>query len=211
MRKILILSILILSLKTFGQINPEKNNGLNITKTENSTLKDSIIKIVYKNETEINKKPAYFINDKLVNESILKTLNTNQISSVNVEKNEIEIDNIKYYGKLKIETKNNYIPKLISLNDLKTKYIKAKESQTIFKIDNEIINDDYNNFIVDEKFILKIIVENFVNVNEKLKINIVNVITKTEENIKKSKEIIIRGKDELTINKCRVGKGESHP
>lgn len=55
MRKILILSILILSLKTFGQINPEKNNGLNITKTENSTLKDSIIKIVYKNETEINK------------------------------------------------------------------------------------------------------------------------------------------------------------
>ena len=134
-------------------------------------------------------------------ESILKSLNTNQISSVNVEKNEIEIDNIKYYGKLKIETKNNYIPKLISLNDLKTKYIKAKESQTIFKIDNEIINDDYNNFIVDEKFILKIIVENFVNVNEKLKINIVNVITKTEENIKKSKEIIIRGKDELTINK----------
>ena len=201
MRKILILSILILSLKTFGQINPEKNNGLNITKTENSTLKDSIIKIVYKNETEINKKPAYFINDKLVNESILKTLNTNQISSVNVEKNEIEIDNIKYYGKLKIETKNNYIPKLISLNDLKTKYIKAKESQTIFKIDNEIINDDYNNFIDNKKFILKIIVENFVNVNEKLKINIVNVITKTEENIKKSKEIIIRGKDELTINK----------
>lgn len=201
MRKIIILSILILSLKTFGQVNPEKNNGLNITKNENSTVKDSIIKIVYKNDTEINKKPAYFINDKLVNESILKTLDPNQILSINVEKNEIEIDNIKYYGKLKIETKNNYFPKLISLNDLKAKYIEVREGQTIFKIDNEIINDDYDNFIVDEEFILKIIVENFVNVNEKLKINIVNVITKTEENIKKSKEIIIRGKDELIINK----------
>jgi hypothetical protein len=33
-----------------------------------------------------NDKPAYFINGKLANESILRTLNLNEIATVNVEK-----------------------------------------------------------------------------------------------------------------------------
>ena len=51
--------------------------------------------------------------------------------------------------------------------------------------------------MVDEKFILKIIVEKYENKEEKLNVSFLNLITKTEENIKKSKEIIIRGKDEF--------------
>ena len=81
------------------------------------------------------------------------------------------------------------------------KYTSIKENSTIFKIDNEIINADYDNYVIDENYILKINVEKFENSEEKLKFNIVNLITKTEENIKKSKEIIIRGKDEFAINK----------
>jgi hypothetical protein len=34
-----------------------------------------------------------------------------------------------------------------------------------------------------------------------LNVNFVNLLTKSEENIKKSKEIILRGKDEFAINK----------
>ena len=201
MKKTLLIAILFIAINCFGQVKSEKVNGLKITNAEISVEKDTIIKVVYKNQIENNKKPAYFINEKLVNESILKTLNPNEIASVKVEKNEIEINNVKYYGKLIIETKSNYNPKLISLNNLKAKYTNLKENPIIFKIDNEIVNANYDNFMVDEKFILKIIVENYQNKEEKLNLSFVNLITKSEENIKKSKEIIIRGKDEFAINK----------
>jgi len=63
-------------------------------------------------------------------------------------------------------------------------------------IDNEIISGEYNKYIVDEKYILKIIVEKIENKEENLQVNIVRLLTKTEENIKKSKQIWIRGTEE---------------
>lgn len=120
---------------------------------------------------------------------------------MNVEKENIEVHNKHYYGKLYIVTKPTYSPKFISLNDLKLKYTKVKDNSTIFKINDEIINANYENYLVDEKYIIRIIIEKFENKNEKLNINIITLITKTPENIKKSKEIIIRGKDEFTLTK----------
>ncbi|WP_250593173.1 hypothetical protein [Flavobacterium luminosum] len=191
---------LLVAFVSFGQEKSVKVVGLTITNPETTIQSDSI-KIVYQNETKQNKKPAYFINGKLVNESILRTLNPNEISSVAVEKGEVVINNVTYYGKLKIETKNNYLPKPITLNDLKAKYLKLKEKQTIFKIDDAIINADYNTYVVDENYILKIIIETFENKDEKLKLNIVTLLTKSEKNIKNAKEIIIRGNDEFSIIK----------
>lgn len=201
MKKIFFISVILLTLNTFGQIKSEKVNGLKIVKQETVSENDTIISVNYINKIKSDRKPACFINGKLTNESVLKTLNPNEIETVNVEKGNIEIENVNYNGKLYIVTKLTYNPKLISLNNLKIKYTSIKENSTIFKIDNEIINADYENYIVDENYILKINVEKFENNKEKLKFNIVNLITKTEENIKKSKEIIIRGKDEFAINK----------
>lgn len=199
MKKTFIISALLLSIYSLGQVKSEKVNGVKITETEINVEKDSIIKVVYKSEVENNRKPAYYLNEKFVNESILKTINPNEIESVNVEKSDIEIEKVKYYGKIKITTKNNYKPKLISISNLKNKYIKTEISEIIFKIDNEIINADFDKYIVDEKYILKLIVENYE--KENLKICFINIVTKSEENIKKSKEIRIRGKDEITLNK----------
>ena len=81
------------------------------------------------------------------------------------------------------------------------KFTNIKENSTIFKIDDSIINGNYENYLVDENNILKINVEKFENNAEKLNINIITIVTKSEENIKKSKEIILRGEDEFTINK----------
>jgi hypothetical protein len=180
MKKIFFISALILTLNTFGQIKPEKVNGLKITKQETVSENDTIIKVTYKNGIENNRKPAYFINGKPTNESILRTINPNEITTANVEKKNIEIENVKYHEQLYIVTKSTYNPKLISLNNLKAKYTNLKKNSTVFKIDDEIINADYDNFIVDEKFILKIIVEKFENQNEKLNVNFINLITKSE-------------------------------
>lgn len=193
--------MLFLATNCFAQVKSEKVDELKIANIELSTEKDSIIKVIYKKETQNNKKPAYFLNGQLTSESILRTLNPNEIGTVNVEKGDFVINNVKYFGKLKIELKSSYSPKLISLNNLKAKYTNLSGNQTIFKIDNEIVNSNYDNFIIDEKFILKIIVENYENKEEKLNVNFINLITKTEENIKKSKQIIIRGNNEFAINK----------
>ena len=201
MKKIFFISASLLTLNAFGQIKSENVKGLKITKQETVSENDTIITVNYLNKIESNRKPAYFINGELTNESVLKTLNPSIIATVNVEKGNIEIENVNYDGKLYIVTKSTYKTKLISLSNLKLKYTSIKENSTIFKIDNEIINADYGNYVVDENYILKINVEKFENSEEKLKFNIVNLITKTEENIKKSKEIIIRGKDEFAINK----------
>lgn len=201
MKKIVFIITLFIAINSFGQINTEKGNGLKITDQVTLSENDTIIKVYYKNQLENNKKPAYFVNDKLVDESVLKTLNPNEIDNVKVEKDDIEIDNVKYYGKILVETKSTYSPNFITLNNLKTKYTNIKENKIIFKIDNEIVNANYDNFIVDEKYILKIVVENYENKEEKLKVCFINLFTKSEENIKKSKEILLRGKDEFEINK----------
>jgi len=201
MRKAFFIVSILLSINSFGQIKTEKVNGLKITNQVTVSHNDTIIKVVYKNEIKNDKKPAYFINGELTNESILRTINPNEITTMNVEKKNIEIENVKYHEQLYIVTKSTYNPKLISLNNLKAKYTNLKKNSTVFKIDDNIINADYDNFIVDEKYILKIIVEKFENKNEKLDVNFINLITKSKENIKKSKEIILRGKDEFAVNK----------
>jgi len=201
MKNTILIPILLLTINCLGQVNSEKIDELKSVKTETIIETDTAIKVVYNNKIENNRKPAYYINKKIVNESVLRTINPKEIESVNVEKGDFQIDNSKYVGKIIIETKDNYRPMLISLNSLKAKYIKPEEKPTIFKIDNAIVNADYDSFMIDEKFILKIIVEKFENKEEKLNLLLVNLITKTEENIKKSKEIRIRGKDEFAIDK----------
>lgn len=199
MKKSYLILTLLVSIYSFGQLKSEKLIGMKITENAINTENDTIIKTVYVNEIENNNKAAIFINELLVNETILKTINPNEIESVSVEKNDLEIENIKYYGKIKVITKNKYNPKLISLNNLKNKYINTKMNDVIFKIDNEIINTDYDKYVVDEKYILKLVVETYE--KENLKISFINILTKTEDNFKKSKEIILRGGDELTISK----------
>ena len=201
MKKAFFIASILLSINSFGQIKAEKVNGLKMTNQVTVSENDTIIKVVYKNEIKNDKKPAYFINGKLANESIIRWINPNEIETVNVEKENIEIENVKYYGKLHIVTKSTYKPKFISLNNLKLKYSNIKENSIIVQIDDEIMNVDYDKYLVDENYILSIVVEKFENQNEKLNLNFIKLVTKSEENMKKSKEIRIRGKEETALNK----------
>lgn len=190
-----------MTIDSFGQKLTEKIPGVTLSIKEGSIQNDSIIQVFYKNVVENSNKPAYFLNGKRVNESILKSLHPNEIANVNVEKENFEIDSVKYFGKIEIETKANYKPRFISLTDLKLKYTNIKEHAIIFQIDDEIINADYEKYIIDANCILRVVVEKFENQKEKLNLNFIKVITKSEANLKKAKEIIIRGKEAFPINK----------
>ena len=196
--KITIITTLLLTINAIGQIEPQKVVGLNIETSNKISDKNTAIQVIYtkKNNHLNKKKPAYFLNEKLISENVVYFLDPKDITECKVDKNDIVIENVKYNGQIKIKTKdNNYQPKLISLNDLKIKYIDQNGNSTVFQIDNLIINDDYEKYLVDENHILRIVVDEFENSNEKLKFNIIKIYTRSEENIKASKQILIRGED----------------
>ena len=60
-------------------------------------------------------------------------------------------------------------------------------------LNEEIIDMDYDSFIVDEKYILKIETQAIKNSKEQLDMNIIKVITRTKSNIEKANTIIIKG------------------
>ena len=202
MRLILILMISILTLPVNGQTESEMQKDATISLTTSSENKKAVsvttLSVEYVKTENIGQLPAYYINGKLSSPSLLRTIDPKLIDSIDVEKREIKgkRDN----GQIHLKMKKEYHPQLISLNDLKAKYTNLTKSATIFMIDNDIIKDDYDQYLVDEKFILKIIVDTVESEKEKLNVAIVRLMTKTKENIEKSKEIILRGSDKTTLN-----------
>jgi hypothetical protein len=202
MRKIILSIMLLVIAASYSQTLTGKVPGVNISKPY--SMNDSIIRVVYsKPRLNFTKKPAVYINGTLMKKMNLFSINPNGIESINVEKGEIEIDNIKYHEKIFIKTKDNYnfspIP-VISLNNLKAKYLSSLKGSVIFQIDNEQVASDYDEYLVNEKNILKIIVEDFENEKEKLKLHFVKLVTRSEENVKRANEIIIRGEKVNSLN-----------
>jgi hypothetical protein len=192
MKTLLILVITIWLTSIFGQTPINKTNPL-ILNSSKGIESDTILKVVYANgEGQINK-VASFINGKFVNLTVLQALSPTQIDNINVIKDSIQIDNVQYYGQIHIKTKNSYAPKLISLTELKEKYTNLKNKSVLFMIDGNIINADYDKYMVDESYLLTMVVDKIENTKEKIDLGLIKLLTKSDENIKKSKEIRIRG------------------
>jgi hypothetical protein len=158
---------------------------------------DTVPKVQYITPDKIEMHPAYYLNGQFVNETILKSLNMKGIESIRVEKEDVVEDSQKYYGKIFITTKESYKLSLISLNKLKSKYTNLKKVHALFMIDNEIINDDYDKYQVDERYILKITIEKVDRAEGKLKLYVIRIFTRSEENIMRTKTLRIRGEQLL--------------
>lgn len=190
------LMIIILSISYFlvsGQNKPLQGRIENFNFNKKQEISDTIPLVEYvKSATDANQ-PAYFINGKFINPSVVTTLDPTLIDSIHIEKKDIVINDKKYDGQLHLFMKDEYHPQFISLSDLKLKYLKQLYRPTIFIIDNNIVKYNYEKYLIDEKYILKIIVDSVVNAEQNLNIDIVKLVTKTEENIKEAEKIMIRG------------------
>lgn len=197
MRLILILVFSIWTLKGYSQIEPLKaklsNSSAIYSLKQERADNDTLPSVIYEAAYNSDRKPAYFINGRYSTESILQTIDSRLIDNINILKEEILIEGKKYNGQIYIQLKKDYYPKLISLTDLKLKYAKQSNTPTIFMIDNDVIKGDYSKCIVDEKYILNIRIDTIENNVENFKIDMIHLLTRTDENIKKSKEIMIRG------------------
>lgn len=199
-----LIAFLIISILTLSANGQEK--GLQ-GKVENYSVNskpkydvNSQLKVINLDTNKPDRQPAYFIDGEHFSEATIKNINFQMIDSMSVVRGEITIEDKKYYGQLHIKMKEDYKPEFISLTDLKTKYTKQSNTPSIFIIDSDIVRSDYNKFFVDEKYILKIEVQKVNNEKENLNVNVIRLITKTEENIKKANKISIRGVDTAMLN-----------
>ncbi len=203
MKYIYFIALTLFAFNSFGQTIPKKVTPQNAAPLKNVD-NDTLFKVFYKNEIDNKIKPAYFLNGKHISEKVFNAIAVHKIENLEVEGGSLEIENIKYVGKILVKTKAHDEPELISLNNLKLKHTNINDGFVIFQIDDKIINSDYNDFLVDENYILKIVVEKHVNEVENFRLKLINIYTKSEENIKKSKQIMIRGNTGIAINKQPV-------
>lgn len=168
-----------------------KVNGM---QTTNDYKIDTSLKVIYEKK-EMNK-PAYFINDKFIPEGLLTTFNhIGDIVSVNVSRDSVQIDGVKYRNKILIKTKHPFNPAILSLQGLKEKYTNLKNKSAIFMIDGLIINDESDQYFVDENKLLRIIIDEVKNTKENIDVAIIKILTKSEANMNDLKKIRIRGTD----------------
>ncbi len=185
------LIIVLFSMTTFGQLTG-KVKGLNISKS--ATVNDTVIKVVYNNNKISNNPnpPAIFFNGKLVSYSLLSTINPENITSVNVVKKDTIIDSVKYFGKIMIQGKTPSKYNYMSLSEFKSKYVSSSENVPVFQIDGTIVDDNYDSYLIDEKNILRVVVTPVDNPKQKIKIDFINLLTKSTKNIEESNQIILR-------------------
>jgi hypothetical protein len=135
----------------------------------------------------------------------MRSIDPEQIEKINIEKGtggSVLIEGVKYRGRINITLKPDYAglemepdfsPQYITLQELVKKYVELDNSPFVFQIDDTVISKDFTTYKVDENFILKIIQNKIKTSDESVEINLIKIITKTSENIKKANTIMIRG------------------
>ncbi|MEE4286190.1 MAG: hypothetical protein V2I31_08585 [Mariniphaga sp.] len=192
MKNIIIICLTILTLNSSGQeklktIDPKVRHSGSI-----NIAKNKAIKVIFTEKNNPNESPAIFLNGKYKKGLLLQSINPNMIDSLTIKKESIEIDNKKYNGQIFIQTKKSYDPKLISLVELKKQYLRIDDKPAIISINDEIITGRYNDCLIDENYILQIHIIRIDNPKENININLIKILTKTEENIREAERIMLR-------------------
>ena len=172
----------------------ERLNGLSIAQRTIFSKNDTVPVVVTLADTKRKANALWYLNGRVVDEHLLSTIDPHKIEEIKIEKESAEYETVNYSGAIYIKTKENYTPKSISLNELKAKYLDIQDSiLTLFLLDGAAINMDYDQYQVDEKYILKIEVQRVDSIKEELNIAVINLITRTRENLEKANTLRLKG------------------
>lgn len=188
MKNLLFLIVILGASNTFGQNIPDFNPWRAAVIPGVTIEADTTLEVLHVNKTHDDKSPAYYLNGKMINASFLSSIDPLLIESLEVKRDTMQIGNTKYYGQIYIATKSTYKPRIISLSDLKAKYTNLKNEPAFFIVDGEIVTTNYDQYVVDENLLGRIIVDKIENENYNLKF--IKVLTRSEAN---KREIRIRG------------------
>lgn len=193
MKQSILLLFMALATLSYSQIQTGELSGVTILSTEKYQEADTVPTVVYASQNRSEKTPLYYLDGVAVNQYAIKTLDPNRIQKIEVVKNDPTLGEGAEHGVIYITTKKGYTPSYIALNALKDKYIKISARPTIFLLNGKVLNVDYDQYLVDEKYILKIEVESLDQPAEGLQVEVINLITRTEENLKEANRIYLRG------------------
>lgn len=178
-----------------AQIQTAPLEGVKIADSQLYSATDTIPKVFYlKNKKKLSP-VAWLLNGDVIHEQQVSTINPDMIAAMNIETGIHTIGEKEYDGLIKITTKEAYQPRFLTLNELKSQYTEFSDLPTVFLINGKMVNADYDEFLVDETFILKIEVETMENVKEELNLHFIKIITRTKQNLKKANTIVIRGEE----------------
>jgi len=169
MKRIIIITTMLFATTTYGQ----------------TIAKDSILIVINDTPTDKVQKTAFFINGKFVDNSLETTLAPEFIDSIYFVLQSVEVDGNLYNTRHYIKTKKGYNPKLISLTTFKGKFTNLNGKPALFMINGNVVNADYDKYIIDENYVLQMVVDNIKNEKEKINMLLINLMTKSKENIKK--------------------------
>lgn len=127
-------------------------------------------------------KAKFRLNGQPVDQSVLRTLNHEGVNQVDKR------DDIVY-----ISTKEAYVPAVITLNALLEKHTSLGKKPALFMIDQELIKEYYEQYVVDENAILKIVVEDIAPVSPDQSMYLVHITTKYQRPARGNSGIRIRG------------------
>lgn len=130
---------------------------------------------------------GYYIDDQFVESDYPIMLDPADVKDIKIEKNP---------GRMYILTKNPKQHHFLTLNEIAAKYLKLDESPRIYIVDQLIIRD-ISSYKIDEKYILRIEVLftkdfEYLKTEEKPLFQVIRILLRTPENIKKASEIRIR-------------------
>ncbi|MES2826592.1 MAG: hypothetical protein V4687_00480 [Bacteroidota bacterium] len=113
---------------------------------------------------------------------------------------ELKVDKDGANGKIFIYTKPEASLNFLSLHQLKDEYLKSTSSSVLYMLDGAVLKTD--NYKIDEKYILSINVTPPESItylqSEKKSFAVVNIITRSKDNLEKASQIKIRGGAEAT-------------
>lgn len=177
-----------------AQVLQGKMAGVKLSKRYSAS--DTIPRLITIKNQKSRTKVQWVLDGQEFDEANIHSINPKQIEEIRIEKDTSNVnEKNKQKGRIIINTKADYSPKLISLKQLKEKYLDNDDKQepVLFIIDNKVIGTDYDQYFVDEKYLLKIEVQKVDNRKEGLDILVINLSSRTEENLKKMNTILIRG------------------
>jgi len=189
MKNITTIILIFITSFSFGQ----KKENVKMNYSEKSEIR--VIHIEDSGKFHPESKPVgVFVNEIFIgNKSALETINKGKIESLNVEKKSFKINGEEYYGKIIVKMKSEYMPKFLTLKDLVKKHLDLNKNPIAFQINENVINQNYTKLLVDENFILKIILKKIKTSKKEVEINLIKLVTKTEENIEKANLVRIKG------------------
>ncbi len=183
MKKLLTSCIFLLLVSTaFGQVSKASFPDSTVSVLLDSTIKVSVIK-------EAKSSPAFFLNGKFTYSGTMEFLDFEMIKTLNIVKESFEYKGVIYDRKVLVETKEDYKPVLMSLRKIVKKYVKVEVGKTLFMLNEKVLDVDLDEAMVDKKYVFKIEIQQLVHQD----LSVVKILTKTKENIEKSKIVRIRG------------------